>query len=662
MAYCIPSFSGAPYSTATTLNWWDVAAPDPVADPAGATRSYPDDPDWLYGFSSSHGDGGTPHVTFRALSGERNETTYLLLSWVVFVDINPVAGNLNGDGVDLFLANGNEGIIVKMRLPSTSSTDTQPSKRRPPSIQCKRYTGGVEGDPIGADPTYATDTARCWIDYQSPSSSQKVKWAIQIAVPIGSYSNLFEGTGLQQEVTLPVGSAFKFWYNVHSLSYTDGNNVDQEAQYPWPQTNIYPSTDHTIPTSAEGFAPADLIVQPSNSSVCAQGITLDMNQIRVFDEAGTTDRFGQVAVDLEKNGSGQYVNNPPRHDLPKYHNMLVAAPTVPAGMQGNAAKIRGRFRFARWGSQSGIVTEDSWKTVPRGEQVNYDMADSRLELIWPQTTFNTQYESDYFAEVVDGCRKWKDWKDGGAQPPVPSNAMDPHQCLLVELTAADSSIFFSKSSAFNNFSFVQASTFQTAADISVVGLQPFSQRPRDVYLCLQKSNMPVKIEDGYPDVTPNVAKTKKRSAVKATGKKTIRYEDLVQWEPTYQVHAWHDTGKRIRRSDGRECRILAPQTSFGYIVSHDGNLVGWETRLYDAEKLLDNFYVVRVPNNGAVKVRTAIQARESANDAPLPPDGVPARRCLCSRLVAWLESKGWLGRLIALIVRFFCRLLGQSVS
>jgi hypothetical protein len=104
-------------------------------------------------------------------------------------------------------------------------------------------------------------------------------------------------------------------------------------------------------------------------------------------------------------------------------------------------------------------------------------------------------------------------------------------------------------------------------------------------------------------------------------------------------------------------RIFEPQTSFGYVVSHKGRLYGWDTRLYGPKKISENFYLLQVPNNGSVKVKVAIQALESPNTPRLAPDG---GGCL-SILIAWLETKGPVGRLAALLVRAIARLAGQPI-
>jgi opacity protein-like surface antigen len=79
--------------------------------------------------------------------------------------------------------------------------------------------------------------------------------------------------------------------------------------------------------------------------------------------------------------------------------------------------------------------------------------------------------------------------------------------------------------------------------------------------------------------------------------------------PTYRVHAYHDTGRRVTRN-GTAFTILEPQNSFGYYVTHKGVLEGWRHSLTGAEQLAPNFYRVGVPHNGAVKIKTTIEAIE----------------------------------------------------
>jgi hypothetical protein len=182
-------------------------------------------------------------------------------------------------------------------------------------------------------------------------------------------------------------------------------------------------------------------------------------------------------------------------------------------------------------------------------------------------------------------------------------------------------VIITTSATWMNMDVVRASTFRRFAEISVVGAPPISAKPRDVYLYVQKFNMPpvVKRGDGPPPNPDNLFGAGNFS-VAATGHRppTGDVEEIAAMVPTWTVHGYIDSGKKLTLDDNSKVPILTPQTAFGYFVLHEGDLYGWETRLYGAEKLAPDFYVVRVPNNGSVHVETAIQAREKVDEQPLP--------------------------------------------
>ena len=63
-----------------------------------------------------------------------------------------------------------------------------------------------------------------------------------------------------------------------------------------------------------------------------------------------------------------------------------------------------------------------------------------------------------------------------------------HQCILV--TMSGTNINFLNDAIYQNMNFDGASLLQREADISLVGLKAFSPAPRDVYLAIEKLNMP----------------------------------------------------------------------------------------------------------------------------------------------------------------------------
>jgi hypothetical protein len=174
----------------------------------------------------------------------------------------------------------------------------------------------------------------------------------------------------------------------------------------------------------------------------------------------------------------------------------------------------------------------------------------------------------------------------------------------------------------------QASVFSDRAQISVVGAENATGVPSDVdvYLYVQVFNMPKQVVQD--DLTRLRARAGELFGQPALGAAALaagsgqgrwtEIEEIAAFYPTYIVHAYHDTHRRMTLEDGRQIPILRPQTAFGYFIGHEGPLVGWETRLYGAEKIAENFYRLAVPHNGSAYVEPAIQARSSDSEEPIP--------------------------------------------
>src|SRR5205823_4670632 len=89
------------------------------------------------------------------------------------------------------------------------------------------------------------------------------------------------------------------------------------------------------------------------------------------------------------------------------------------------------------------------------------------------------------------------------------------------------------------------------------------------------------------------------------------FDDLARQVPTYNIHAYYDTGMR-RSKNSQILRVLAPMTSFGHFLEHTGSLHGWDHALSGPglERIAPNFYRIPVPNDGVVTVTTRITALE----------------------------------------------------
>jgi hypothetical protein len=287
-------------------------------------------------------------------------------------------------------------------------------------------------------------------------------------------------------------------------------------------------------------------------------------------------------------------------------------------------------------------------------------------------------------------------KGTGAYCPTLTNPANMHQCVLVELgQPAASSFEFVNTAVYRNMDFHGLSTLDRPATISIRGLKEVTgvDADRDVYLYVETVNMPAFQEeplwlpteqmaaaarlarDPIPVPRPRSDKTLKASArararlkkdalaelaaqeklmveraarLATSGRKlgnvpvsstlAMSPEQIVEtvW-PTYRIRPYYDTG-RTRTIGDETVRVLAPMVPFGFHLSHEGPFFGFTHALEAAdpgvtlEPISERWFKVRIPSEGAVKVRTKITAEEKplplGEATPKPcPDPTPCPAC-----------------------------------
>jgi hypothetical protein len=344
---------------------------------------------------------------------------------------------------------------------------------------------------------------------------------------------------------------------------------------------------------------------PTDPSCPAQGISLDQNKI-------ATKNPSPNAILYKKSPNS------------KPENILFARPTNNSGRDIQAGKLKATFRIANWGSQPnfadwevGVPIDNLWAKVlcvgadPNGAVgtvggiANGSTAPEASEIRCSWTLTDSE-----ITPFDDGTR-------------------NSHSCILVEMSdLMVPGLVYRNRSMWNNFDVRPASTFEKSAQITLKGLAPISPSGRDVYVYVETRNMTDRISPDDRKTSLTHADQEDSRALKSAiseGKVTSavlsrmiadgRVSDATLDEilPTYIVHVYHDTGRTIILG-GVKHPILNPQSSFGYRVTHAGDLLGWKHELkfesgYTIDELALNFYRIRkVPNNGEVKVTTKIEA------------------------------------------------------
>jgi|GEM_PF-6057363 len=399
----------------------------------------------------------------------------------------------------------------------------------------------------------------------------------------------------------------------------------------------------------------------SAPGACSAGIAIGWSNIGVDD--GTTN----LSSTIKACSSGNMT--PP---CPGATNRFRIKPQgVPSAISGVAHTIRARFRLANWGStmdHANAPFEDIEGSAP------FAAAGTCPGAGW---CWNSTGPVIDFQCGVTGSN---------AYCPVISNASATnfHHCMLVQLDSEPgANHVFQTASAYRNMNFVGLSKHSEEATISIQGAKDVTgvAQDRDVYLYVQRTNMPPARGKGmtlpkeamqtvlqYAQTPPALPRQLKdpgdpegrrrnaelaqrfqkftpaglADAAKAVAAPpasnplsvpTLSAGQAMQlvW-PTYKVFAYYDTGKKTD-VEGAQVPVLGYMVPFGLYLNHDGEFFGFADELVGAAgAVLDpianapNWFKVRVPSEGSVKVNVTVEALEEP--LQLCPDGTK-KPCKC---------------------------------
>lgn len=591
MPICIPFAHGVP-GRPLPPNWWD---PSP-ASPLGSIDTRLEDPRWRGAFSQTFGQGIAQETAFRALfhrtaSGDN----FLYLSWHVLFD---QSFNVNQDKI--FLAISASGVAQPTILQVVIFADNMP-KVAAPAASIVAGTRDALGhfQQFDDEPDWIAETARVWVDPSAP-----VKWALQLRIPIKTGAPIGNDGG----VDINPASPFRMWYcyDIYTSNFPDGSPAEGGIlRLPWPITaGLTFSGGYVYPASS---AFEEYQLGGTGVPSCTGGVGVSLNWLNV----GT---MNVPASEINRFGPNVFFARPTN---------VTSAPIV-------ANQLRARFALANWGSVADPAapwTElrrnvGNAAAIPVGATANVT---SQMSFSWPDPA--NPADQDFLDQINSGAKS-------------------RHQCMFVQLTGAG--LTFLNDSVYRNMDFVPASKFTRDAEISVVGLTPFSLYPRDVYLAVETLHLEpsggetVNGGEGNDTVIgvagggegsppPRVAAfglAARAAARLPTLADITEYVNSFDYNeqsqtpaeleaelranlPTYCVHCYYDTGRR-ERIDGRTYSILSLQSGFGYHVVHETIPdQGWRHSLTGAIRISENFYLLRVPNNGTATVTTTIQALEA---------------------------------------------------
>lgn len=588
---CVPEAFGVPGKSGPP-QWLSGANVDPKLD----------DPRWVGSTLQAYPiHGSSAQAQFRALV----KSNVLYVSFHTLVD---PAGTGVGqqDWAYLALAQNETSpakiVGVKMNS-STSSPDVQSGA----GVTSAHYFQATS-------PTSAwTGEAAAWAEDVGVWRDASGAWAINFKVDLNSLgittTPLRMWAGIVVQVTTgPPG------YVTYSWPLGTTGAISAHGATPPPGIAGTPDTITNIDEWGE--------VHLGGGGACTNGVSLAWNQIGVVSGVNLGHTISTVS-----------------------NNTFAARPTYNGSATPSSNRLAARFRIANWGSTTG----QNWTNLDGYDAVQSN-AVGRME-----------------RECVQGAAP------GSDPPPCPTLGVGQqlHQCVLVTLgpgsNPGPSAITFLNDSVYRNMDFVNSSYFERDAEISIKGLAPLagSTGVRDVYLYVHTKNMPEKaggpldakalinalqaaesanapLPPRRDEQRPETAQPSRpvRKEADSAGQKKVETANQEQqtitsaktaaeflsdvW-PTYEVHVYYDMGRKRAFDEQNVLLELQPGLPFGYYVNHQGGLEGWLHQLagIDAtlEEIAPNFYKVKIPDQGSIKVVTRIEAVEPGRKPTLPQIG-----------------------------------------
>jgi len=608
MSVCIPLVDGL-----SLPNWWD---PGVISSSSGVYSTELDLPFWPQAYRHPFGRGTAEEASFMAFGHVANDNRYLYLAWHVWF-----AAASSPDRDRLYVGFAASATSAPLLLEITIyagdvSLAAQPAAR----IVAGTLDSQGRFQPLPRVPAWTDRTTRVWRAPASNLAPAVNLWAVQMQVPLIADAAPGDDAG----IAIDAGGGLRMWYcfDIYTPRNPAGGGADPAGgilrfgsprgarfstdggQRRWPAPSLY--GDYHLgcqdPPSYGGYG------------VSLHWLTMG------------TPGIPASAVD------------------PDRPNTLFARPTNHSGAQLPQGQVRARFAVANWGSVCDAA--EPWTVIREDEGNMAPIPDRATPIPGKDIRFDWTLPTD----MADAIRR-------GTRP--------RYQCLSVDLSGAG--LTFVSPTVYRNMDIMGASSVSREAEISVVGLAPILSGHRDVYLAVEVYNMPEYSDPATP--APRAARLASfgLAAVPRAGEGApSALEELVNplnvyayneamvpnpevaqimidtLFPTYRVHCYHDTGER-EVIDGRRYVILGLQSSFGYHLVHEGDVLGWSHRLRGAIRLADRFYVLSVPNHGVARITSSIQALEPGDtvepDEPIQPWPVPASapgNCLWCWLFALL--------------------------
>lgn len=403
-----------------------------------------DDVRWRGATHRTFGGGASQSASFRAVHSTVGAQKHIYLSFrAAFVQ----ALNDQYDVVYLGLQKhgGAKAMVIRLQVHGPVLTHAgPPPDNNPPTnistVQISTRSAPATNWTIEAmTPTWITSNVRAWLQSATDvPSDPNNRWAIQLRIPVtAGMADITDNSGPN------LGADFDMWYVVHA-STSIGNPVilaDYRASGATTELDLV-TGNYPLPGAWDEFL---LASGPGANG----GVRLD---------------WGDVVVQ-NIHGEGWKIAN-------GQNNSFVCRPRNYTNTSIPAGNINATFRIANWGSTASgnpNFATGQWDYVPGNDALTPVISNAAIPSL--PAGNNPPATTPIKLDVVMNLGAGKSL----------------HQCILTTLSGTNLNLL--NDSIYANMNFDQASLLEREAEISVVGLAPFSPRPRDVYLAVEKVNM-----------------------------------------------------------------------------------------------------------------------------------------------------------------------------
>ncbi len=545
----------------------------------------------------------------------------------------------------------------------------------------------------GGDYTqWVKDNARVWIFGDSSTGVTQYYWRMQIALPVHGKSGgvapdpnstPWSSPSIYLDDNMFVTTAAKvtpkFWIDfittfsdvaaVTYHPYPDSADLNDPTQrtsdaFSIPSTTLWGSSEIGSPRDPALLAAGELHCSGTGLTIEAStadnvvwhsdiwnvkagsntaGLFNDGGRLLMVDSTGAL-AHNQMAVQVKNSGpavdsraiNAQFLVAP-------YGSQAVGTVWAPLSVGGNDFKCSGKSGTRNGSCQpqpvgtTAVIDSQSTTTGPltQGSSVELDQTQDWVPsadyMCAVQTTdtppYNWYYQSPAESAICASAVYTPDKADGT----IPLEAGLPgHQCIQAQLSATSSDVQFATKSAFRNMHQAAASLHRETATIDTRGLKRIAgQGYHEIYLYVEKLNMPYRVDAGYSPTTYNLAMQVYNRANRGNCDGEFCQPNpgfdptvpapsenfFAKLMPTFVVHAFADTGAKYT-VNGRTIPVMTQLTSFGQFVSHDssteGPVFGWDAGLEPVagtqfQKVGPNTYRIRIPNDGAGQVITHVE-------------------------------------------------------